>query len=161
MANRIQIRHGTNAPVDGELLPNELGWGNNALYIGGLNNNQNVVLPINITGNAATATNTTNDGDGNNISASYIKKQTIRSGSVSISSVAGSTTKTESIQFSPAFTNVPVVIATLNTSHTVTGYVTDCNVSVYNITVSGCEIRINNGYTSSRDLGAQWIAYGT
>ncbi len=62
MANRIQIRHGTNAPQDGELLPYELGWGGGALYIGG----QNAILPINITGNA------TNDGNGNNISNTYL-----------------------------------------------------------------------------------------
>lgn len=62
MANRIQIRHGTNAPQNGELLPYELGWGNGALYIGGIN----TILPINITGNAA------NDGNGNNISNTYL-----------------------------------------------------------------------------------------
>ena len=48
MANRIQIRHGTNAPTNNQLLPYELGWGNGALYIGNPTSGQ---APINIVEN--------------------------------------------------------------------------------------------------------------
>lgn len=97
MANRIQIRHGTNAPQDGELLPYELGWGGDALYIGEQTGGQNTISPINITGNAATATNATNDENGNNISNTYL-------------SLSGSTLQVPSLKLGGHATTVGTVL---------------------------------------------------
>lgn len=153
MANRLQIRHGTNAPENGDLLPNELGWGNNALYIGGLNNNQNVVLPINITGNAATATNATNDSDGNIIKTTYLKRADIYISNIAMATVESGQTREIIINLTDcSFSNVPIVSATLFSTQT--EFIEKCHIYVSKITTNECRIRIYNGYTNSRNLGA-------
>lgn len=92
---------------------------------------------------------------------SAIVAKTFRSGSFSRASVSANSQTVKSVTFSPAFTNTPVVVAALDCSYSPSGYVHQCNVTVYNISSTGFSLRINNGSSSVRDLGAQWIAYGT
>lgn len=68
MANRIQIRHGSNAPTTNDLLPFELGWDGDTLYINNGKSTQEIIavggtipisnttgtLPINRGGTGAT-----------------------------------------------------------------------------------------------------------
>lgn len=84
------------------------------------------------------------------------QERLIATGFVEAESVAAGATRTESISFGKTFGKNPMVVATIFSSQT-TG-LGQCSVSVYNITTTGFSLRLTNGYSSARSLGATWIA---
>lgn len=84
------------------------------------------------------------------------QERLIATGFVEAESVAAGSTRTESISFGKTFGKNPMVVATLFSSQT-TG-LGQCSASVYNITTTGFSLRLTNGYSSARNLGATWIA---
>lgn len=75
---------------------------------------------------------------------------------VSVRSVSAGDVDTIDVSFSTTFDAVPVVVACLYSSQTVG--LGDCSCSVYNLTTTGFSLRLENNYSSARDLGATWIA---
>ena len=84
------------------------------------------------------------------------QERLIATGFVEAESVAAGATRTESISFGKTFGKNPMVVATIFSSQT-TG-LGQCSASVYNITTTGFSLRLTNGYSSARTLGATWIA---
>ena len=84
------------------------------------------------------------------------QERLIATGFVEAESVAAGATRTESISFGKTFGKNPMVVATIFSSQT-TG-LGQCSVSIYNITTTGFSLRLTNGYSSARSLGATWIA---
>lgn len=80
----------------------------------------------------------------------------VQSGNEYPASVSAGSTKTVSVLFDNEFSSAPNVIACIYSSQT-TG-IAQCSVSIWDITRTGFSLRINNGYSSARDLGAFWIA---
>jgi hypothetical protein len=83
----------------------------------------------------------------------------VDSGLQEIVSVNAGETSTISVSFNNSFSSSPIVVVSLFSNQT-TG-IAQCSASTYNITSSGFSLRLNNGYTSARNLGATWIAIGT
>lgn len=88
--------------------------------------------------------------------SSRIYNASSQSGIITASSVASGSTSDISVTFDVPFNKNPIVVASIFSSQT-TG-MGQCSVSVYNITTTGCSIRLTNGYSSARSLGATWIA---
>ena len=88
--------------------------------------------------------------------SSRIYNASSQSGFITASSVASGSTSDNSVTFDVPFNKNPIVVASIFSSQT-TG-MGQCSVSVYNITTTGCSIRLTNGYSSARSLGATWIA---
>lgn len=84
------------------------------------------------------------------------QERLIATGFVEAESVAAGATRTESVSFGKTFGKNPMVVATIFSSQT-TG-LGQCSASVYNITTTGFSLRLTNGYSSARTLGATWIA---
>lgn len=81
---------------------------------------------------------------------------TMQSGTVSVRSVNAGSVETVAVAFDHAFSAVPTVVACLYGSQT-TG-LGDCSASVWDLTATGFSMRLENNYSSRRDLGATWIA---
>jgi hypothetical protein len=81
---------------------------------------------------------------------------TMQSGTVSVRSVNAGSVATVAVTFDHAFSAIPTVVACLYGSQT-TG-LGDCSASVWDLTATGFSMRLENNYSSSRDLGATWIA---
>lgn len=73
-----------------------------------------------------------------------------------MASVASGSTTTTAVSFQVPFNTVPTVVACLFSSQT-TG-MGQCSASVYDITTTGFSLRLTNGYSAARTLGATWIA---
>ena len=84
------------------------------------------------------------------------EERLVATGLEPMQSVAAGTTATISVSFGKTFGKAPTVVASLFSSQT-TG-LGQCSVSVYNITTTGFSLRLTNGYSSDRTLGATWIA---
>lgn len=84
------------------------------------------------------------------------EERLVATGLEQMQSVAAGTTATISVSFGKTFGKAPTVVASLFSSQT-TG-LGQCSVSVYNITTTGFSLRLTNGYSSVRSLGATWIA---
>lgn len=80
----------------------------------------------------------------------------VQSGSVYPASVNSGATKTVSITFDAEFASAPNVVVGLYSSQTIG--MGQCSASVWDISKTGFSLRITNGYSSARDLGAFWIA---
>lgn len=80
----------------------------------------------------------------------------MQSGTVSVRSVASGNSATVSVTFDHAFSQIPTVVAGLYGSQTVG--IGDCSASVWDVTTTGFSMRLINNYSSSRDIGATWIA---
>lgn len=84
------------------------------------------------------------------------EERLVATGREPMQSVAAGTTATISVSFGKTFGKAPTVVASLFSSQT-TG-LGQCSASVYNITTTGFSLRLTNGYSSARTLGATWIA---
>lgn len=84
------------------------------------------------------------------------EERLVATGLEPMQSVAAGTTATISVSFGKTFGKAPTVVASIYSSQT-TG-LGQCNASIYNITTTGFSLRLTNGYSSARDLGATWIA---
>lgn len=80
----------------------------------------------------------------------------IETGSENVVNVASGSTQTIDVAFAEAFPSVPNVIACLFSSQT-TG-MGECSASIYMITKNGFSLRLTNNYSSTRSLGARWLA---
>ncbi len=81
---------------------------------------------------------------------------TMQSGTVSVRSVSAGNVTTVAVTFDHAFAQVPTVVACLYSSQT--AGLGNCSVSVWDLTTTGFSMRLENNYSSSRDIGATWIA---
>lgn len=84
------------------------------------------------------------------------EERLVATGLEPMQSVAAGTTATISVSFGKTFGKAPTVVASIYSSQT-TG-LGQCTASIYNITTTGFSLRLTNGYSSARDLGATWIA---
>ena len=84
------------------------------------------------------------------------QERLIASGFIEAESVAAGATKTVTVNFGKTFGKNPMVVASLFSSQTIG--IGQCSASVYNITTTGFSLRLTNGYSSARSLGATWIA---
>ena len=84
------------------------------------------------------------------------EERLVATGLEPMQSVAAGTTATISVSFGKTFGKAPTVVASIYSSQT-TG-LGQCTASIYNITTTGFSLRLTNGYSSARDLGANWIA---
>lgn len=96
-------------------------------------------------------------GGGGEDLSDYAKKSMFQHGSESVGTISASSYKDVSITFSPAFSSVPTVVATLFSSGTAVN-IGNTAVSVYDIDESGCKIRIFNNRTSTINPNVEWIA---
>lgn len=80
----------------------------------------------------------------------------IQTGTASERSVASGATETISITFDTEFDSVPKVVVGLLSSQTIG--IGRCSVSAWSISETGFSLRLNNEYTSARNIGAYWIA---
>lgn len=83
----------------------------------------------------------------------------IRSGRFQSAQVSNGTYQDKVITFSPAFATTPHVIACLSTDVTAL-QTTNLQISVINISTTGCTIRVANNQAGSRSPYVEWIAVG-
>lgn len=96
-------------------------------------------------------------GGGGEDLSDYAKKSMFQHGSESVGTVSASSYKDVAVTFSPAFSSTPNVVATLFSSGTAVN-IGNTTVSVYDISASGCKIRIFNNRTSTINPNVEWIA---
>ena len=89
-------------------------------------------------------------------SAEERKLNSFESGFVPRRAVASGTTEEVQIYYSKAYRTIPNVVATLFSMHTESMW--NCSVSIWNRTLTGFSLRLNNDSAYQRSLGACWIA---
>ena len=96
-------------------------------------------------------------GGGGEDLSDYAKKSMFQHGSESVGTVSANSYKDVAVTFSPAFSSTPNVVATLFSSGTAVN-IGNTTVSVYDISTSGCKIRIFNNRSSTINPNVEWIA---
>ena len=98
------------------------------------------------------------DGSGN-----LLELLGVEHGSIASMTLTGSATSTLNVTFPRAFASAPDVVATFDSSSisSFSGRWDYLSLTVYNITATGCTIRVHNGTTTSFTPGIRWIAVGT
>ncbi len=85
-----------------------------------------------------------------------VESRLMATGSEAMRSVASGSTDTIAVSFGKTFGTPPTVVACIYSNQTIG--LGQCTASVYNITTTGFSLRLTNGYSSARNLGATWIA---
>lgn len=96
-------------------------------------------------------------GGGGEDLSDYAKKSMFQHGHESVGQISTSSYKDVAVTFSPAFSSAPNVVACLSTSGTA-GNIGNVSVSVFNISTTGCTIRVFNNRGSSLSPAVEWIA---
>lgn len=80
----------------------------------------------------------------------------IQYGTGRVANLATKKNGTIAITFPKSYTNLPAVVASLNHS-----FVDTCQVSVYDISKTGCTLAVYNGSAVANTYDITWIAIGT